>query len=441
VLKQLSTMIKHLNSYLIAGVLALAALSGCQKDKELQHASGEPMSIAEFTPTIGGWATEILITGNNFSSDTAEISVTINGNPCAIVNSNTKQIMAVVPKRCGSGKVVVKIGKDSIISSTDFNYIFTSRVTTFAGNGKAGFANGMGADAQFNFSQEAWYRSMGIAADDNGNVYIADPGNHCVRKIDSTGMVSVLAGDPANAGYGDGRGAAAKFNLPYGLAVDKAGNVYTADPVNWDLRKIAPDGTATTVGWGAGAPWGITVDNRNGDIYYTATDAGKVIRLREGGNTDVITGLSYPAGIVCDASGNLFVACNGTSTIVMAKADTYDVSVIAGQSGITGYENGVGTAAKFAYPWGLGIDTNGNIYVAGNGTAGGDATSGDQSIRMIEANTWLVRTLAGSSSSGYNEGVGEAASFAAPTGVGVDKNGVAYVIDKMNNVVRKIVTE
>lgn len=438
---QINTMIRSIYSYIFIGISAVAVLTGCRKDKDLGHASGQSMSISEYTPTVGGLATEVLITGDNFSSDTAEIKVTINGKPCAIVNANTKQIMVMVPRKCGSGKIVVTIGKDSVVSSTDFNYIFTSRVTTYAGSGKTGFANGKGKEAMFNFNGQEWYRSMGIDSDDDGNLYVADPGNNCIRKIDTTGMVTVLAGSPGNSGFAEGKGAAARFSLPYGLAVGKDGNIYTSDPTNWDIRKITPDGTASLLVWAQQAPWGIATDKRNNDIYYTATDGGKVWKIKDGQQTDVVSGLSYPAGIGLDKGGNIYVTGNGNHVVLRIKADTYESSIIAGQDGSAGYVNGIGTAAKFANPWGLGVDSDGNLYVAGNGTWNTSTGSADQSIRYIEANTWLVKTFAGSSAAGYTDGIGEAAAFSGPNGITIDKNGVAYVIDKNNNCIRKIVTE
>lgn len=438
---QFTTMTRSLYSYIFIGIAAAAVLAGCSKDKDLAHAPGQPMTISDYTPTVGGLATEVLITGDNFSSDTSEIIVTINGNRCAIVNANTKQIMALVPRKCGSGKLVVKIGKDSVVSSSDFNYIFTSKVTTYAGNGKAGFANGVGKDAMFSFNGQEWYRSMGIDVDDDGNVYVADPGNACIRKIDTTGMVSVLAGSPGNSGFAEGKGAAARFNLPYGLAVGKDGNIYTVDPVNYDVRKITPDGMATVLAWAQQPPWEVAVDKRNNDLYYTSVDGGKVWRVKDGQQTDVISDLSWPAGIGIDKAGNIYVACNGSNVIARFKADTYEKSIIAGQDGSAGYVNGPGASAKFASPWGLGVDNDGNIYVAGNGTWNGSTSNPDQSIRFIEANTWIVKTLAGSGAAGYTEGTGEAAAFSSPNGVAIDKKGVAYVIDKNNNCIRKIVTE
>ncbi|ULT24267.1 hypothetical protein KUH03_35430 [Sphingobacterium sp. E70] len=111
-----------------------------------------------------------------------------------------------------------------------------------AGNGTAGFLNGKGADAKFNFGGESWYRSGGIAVDDALNVYVTDPGNHCIRKIDPAGNVSTLAGSPSNAGMADGKGGEARFSLPYGLTIDEQGTYtllireigYPQDNTRWD---------------------------------------------------------------------------------------------------------------------------------------------------------------------------------------------------------------
>jgi len=433
-------MIRSLNLYILSGCFLMSAIfTGCKKDNDLQHAAGSPMSISDFIPAQGGATTEILISGDNFSSDTSQLSVTINGNKCAIVGANPKQIMVVVPKKCGSGEVVVKVGNDTVKSASLFKYIFTNTVTTLAGNGKAGFANGIGTDAMFAFNKESWYRMMGIGADDNGNVYIADPGNACIRKIDKTGLVSVLAGSPGNTGSDDGVGSAARFIIPYGLAVDAQGNVYTADPGTWGIRKTKPDGTTTTIGWAKQEPWNVGVDKTSGKIYYLSTGGGSIFEMKADGNSvEIVSGIANPGGIDFDKAGNMYVSSNGSHTITRYKAGTWEPTVIAGLAGSPGYVNGTGADARFANPWGLAVDATGNIFVAGNGSYGANA---DESIRFISANTWNVITYAGSGTAGYADAIGGAASFNAPMGVAVDKNGVAYVLDKNNNRVRKIVSE
>ncbi|HEY9258781.1 IPT/TIG domain-containing protein [Chitinophaga sp.] len=405
----------------------------------MKHAEGQPVLLTDFIPATGGATTEVLITGDNFSSDTSDIKVTINGKVCTIIGANTKQIMVIVPKKCGSGSLVVTMGKDSVVSSAPFTYIFTTTVSTLAGGGTAGFADGQGADAMFSFNGQSWYRMMGIGTDDKGNVFVTDPGNACIRKIDSSGNASVLAGSPGNAGGSDGKGTEARFQIPYGLAVDAQGNVYTADPGTWSIRKITPDGTTTTLGGTAQEPWNVAVDKASGKIYYSSTGGGSVFEMKaDGSSVAIVNGISAPGGLAFDNGGNMYVSSNTGHTIIRYKAGTWEPTIIAGATGVPGFVNGTGAAARFANPWGLAVDGDGTVYVAGNGSYG---TNVDESIRAISPNTWDVITYAGNGVAGYSDGIGGLANFNAPMGVAVDKNGVVYVLDKNNNRVRKIVSE
>ncbi len=435
---------KGIDQYLLAACLIIiTAFSGCKKDEGLVHNASLPVTIEKFIPDNGGGGTEVLINGTNFTTDTAKISVTINGKRLKVIAANEKQIMAVVPVKTGSGPIVVAIGAENATSADTFTYKYTRTVTTLAGSGVAGFANGKGTDAMFDFSGQLWYRSCGIAVDDNLNIYVADPGNHCIRKIDTAGNVTTLAGNPSVSGYADGKGAAAHFAYPYDVAVDGQGNVYSADPVNWDIRKISPDGTATTWAWGSQSPWSVAIDPTTGYVYYSScSNPGNIYKITaQLTASPVITGLNYPAGIAFDKTGNLYVSVNGDDVVRRFTAGSWQGSIIAGQLGIAGYLNGAGTAAKFSLPWGIALDSSGNIYVAGNGTWDGGAYNPDQSIRYIEAGTYRVSTFAGSGTAGYADAIGGAALFSAPTGVAVDKNGTVYVLDKKNNRVRKIVSQ
>jgi len=426
--------------YLFSIACGTIAFTGCKDNDEVaKHDPSKPIEIESFIPASGGGGTEVLINGSNFSADPSEISVTLNGHPLKVVGSNDHQMMVVVPKKADSGKIIVTIGGKSSETPGDFTYVYTRTVSTFAGSGQKGFANGTGTDAMFNFDGEDWYRSMGIAVDDDLNVFVADPGNHCIRKIDSLGNVTTLAGDPNTSGWQDGQKGGALFSLPYDVAVDSEGNVYSVDPVNWDIRKITPDGTATTIGWGSQAPWSVAVDKTTGNVYYSSHDGSGNIYL-VGNGTPVVAGLSWPAGIDFDKDGNLFVS--GHDQVVRRfAAGTWEGSVVAGQVGAAGYVNGAATVAKFAYPWGLAVDATGNIYVAGNGTVNGGVDNPDQSIRFINGVTHEVSTFAGSNSAGFADAIGEAAAFKAPGGVAVDKNGAVYVLDKHNNRIRKIISE
>jgi hypothetical protein len=435
---------KIINYLYTAGLFMITCTTGCKKEGGNGHDAGAPIVINEFIPAQGGWGTGVLFTGSNYINDTNQVSVTLNGKPLKVVGVNGSQIMAVVPKKAGSGHFVVKIGDDSVVSSGVFNYVYTRTVSTLAGNDSAGFANAKGADAMFNFSGQSWYRSMGITVDNNLNLYVADPGNHCIRKIDSLGNVTTFCGNPGSSGHLDGKGTAAKFSLPYDVALDGSGNVWSVDPGNWDIRKITPDGTATTWAWGKQDPWSISVDKTTGIVYYSSCNsAGNIYPVTALNTTGspVVTGLNYPAGIKFDKSGNLYVVVNGDHIVKKFTAGTWAATTVAGQSGLAGYVNGAAAVAKFDHPWGLALDATGNIYVAANGTWDGGKYNTDQSIRYIDAGTFNVSTYAGSGSAGFTDAVGEAAAFSAPTGVAVDKNGTVYVLDKNNNRIRKIISE
>ncbi len=419
---------------------AAMLLTACEKD-EAKHEPGVPMTMSGFLPATGGHGTSILINGSNFSNDTADVEVTVNGKKLRVIGSSLNQIMAVVPKRCGSGKVTVKIAGKEVASSADFNYIFTRTVTTFAGNGTAGYANGKGEDAMFNFNGVDWYRGGGIAIDKSGNVYVTDVGNYCIRKIDPEGVVTTFAGTNSQ-GDADGTGQAARFNLLYGLAIDKDGNLFTADPGSWKIKKVTPLGVVTTYLTAATAPWLVTVNKQTNELYYTTCDwNGGIYRVpSQGVQSTILEPLSYPAGLAFDSKGDLFFASAGEHAIYKLTKDTWAMSLFAGTKGAPGYANGAAAEAKFANPYGISIDADDNILVAGNGTWNG-IDNADQSIRLVDGTTGAVSTYAGSNNYGYMDAINESASFRGPLGVAAGDNGVSYVIDKNNNRIRKIVSE
>jgi hypothetical protein len=224
--------------------------------------------------------------------------------------------------------------------------------------------------------------------------------------------------------------------------VDASGNVWSVDPGNYDIRKITPGGLATTWTIGKSDPWSIAINPKTQHPFYSCDDnPGSIYEVAaQGGGTAVVSGLHNPAGIKFDQSGNLYVVVNADNNVQEYTAGTWTGSVIAG-NGTLGYVDGTATEAEFSSPWGLGIDGSGNLYVAGNGTWDGGTYNADQSIRYIAYGTWAVSTFAGSGTAGNANGAGPVASFSGPTGVAVDKNGTVYVLDKNNNMIRKIVSE
>jgi sugar lactone lactonase YvrE len=243
----------------------------------------------------------------------------------------------------------------------------------------------------------------GIGEDSSGNFYVADAFGNTIQKITSAGVVSTLAGSSGQAGSQDGVGASARFNQPGGVVVAGNGNVYVADTGNATIRKIAPDGTVTTV---AGSP-----ANR--------------------GNTDGVgsaASFSSPYGIALDAGGNLFVADAMNATVRKIAPDG-TVTTLAGSAGNRGDADGVGTAARFNFPSGVAVDAGGNVYVT---------DTYNDTIRKIDP-SGAVTTLAGSAGiSGSTDGAGHTALFNQPDNLAVDAAGSLFVADTGNATVRKV---
>ena len=325
-------------------------------------------------------------------------------------------------------------------------------VTTLAGTiGSSGTTDGTGTAARF-------IEPRGIAADSNGNLYVADYGAHTIRKISSAGVVTTLAGTGSNPGTSDGAGASAKFYYPSGVTVDIAGNVYVADTSNNTIRKITAAGVVTTLAGLAGRsssvnaagaaarfedPYAVAADSL-GNVYVAdatdhsirkSTPAGVVTTLAgtagSFGSSDGMGSAARfkgPLGIAVDGVGTVYVADTGNSIIRKITA-TGAVTTLAGTAGSSSSADGAGVAARFSEPNGIAVDSAGNLYVA-------DTSNG--TIRKISA-AGAVTTLAGTAgSSGLMDGTGSAARFQVPFDVAVDIAGNVYVSDHGNHAVRKI---
>lgn len=273
----------------------------------------------------------------------------------------------------------------------------TWTVSTLAGNGTAGFADGSGASAMFNNPQ-------GVAVDASGVVYVADTANNRIRRISSTGTVSTLAGD-GTAALQDGFSAQARFNAPQGVAVDSQGNVYVADTGNSAVRKIDAAGTVSTLaGDGSvgsndspGARFdglvGITVEGQNVYVYLADTGNHRIRRL--------------------DVAGTV---------ITVAGAER-------------GFKDGSVSQARFAEPSGIAIDSDGKIIIA-------DAVN--SLLRSVDPNLATngsndaVTTLAGTGIRGVTDGPGDAARFFTPRGLAISNSSAIIVADTGNHVLRRV---
>ncbi len=318
-------------------------------------------------------------------------------------------------------------------------------VRTLAGSDIPGSVDGVGSTAKFNAPQ-------GVAVDSTGVVYVADYDNDKIRKVLPDGTVSTLAGGVS--GFADGRGYAAKFNHPSGVAVDSTGVVYVADSFNHRIRKILPDGRVSTLAGrgvqgfedGAGAvaqfryPEGIAVD-RAGVVYVADSGNRRIRKILPDGTVSTLAGSDVrgfadgvgavahfygPAGVCVDSTGVVYVADTFNHRIRKILPDG-TVSTLAGR-GVQGFEDGEGAAAEFYKPYGI-VVTRGVVYVA---------DSGNNCIRMILSDG-TVSTVAGREEEGFADRVGAGAQFYSPQGIATDGASVLYVGDAGNNRIRKLI--
>jgi uncharacterized protein (TIGR03437 family) len=339
-------------------------------------------------------------------------------------------------------------------------------ISTIAGTGGTAYSTTAGSSGDGASATNAFLNApISVAVDSSHNIYIADSNNNKIRKI-AGGIITTLAGK-TNAGFsGDGGPAVnALFNSPYALYFDNSGNLFIADLLNQVVREIlAAGGTIQTVagnntngyygdnGVATNAelsnPFGVAVDSA-GRIYISdsnnnrvrvvnpatgiiTTYAGNGYNLYGGDNGPAVNAsVNRPEGLAVDAAGDLYIADNGNNRIRRVAANGTITTVAGtGTAGSTG-DGGPATKALLSHPWGVALDSSGDLFIA---------DYGNSRIREITPDG-IIHTIAGGTGVGYT-GDGYIATNAKlnfPTGVAVDSStGKVYIADSSNNVIRML---
>jgi sugar lactone lactonase YvrE len=289
--------------------------------------------------------------------------------------------------------IIVADRKNHAIRKVSPDGVVTTVAGSFTGSGTGGLtgsSDGSASGARFNHPSD-------VVVDGAGNIYVADSGNHAIRKIDLNGNVTTLAGDLGYSGYQDGTADSAMFNSPQGIAIDASGNFIVADTTNGLIRKVSPNGVVITIA-------GALFTNNAGAAFQGSAGEAFTGSAGEGGRS----GLSDKA----------YAYFTGSLDGFTGSSDGFTGSADGGFTGSADLgwprsEDGTGSEATFSFPTDVAIDAEGNIFVV---------DSGSGKIRKITANG--VVTTIGDSPEGF---------FYVPLGIAVDANGHLIVADSGNN--------
>jgi hypothetical protein len=337
----------------------------------------------------------------------------------------------------------------------------TGIITTVAGNGTLGFSGDNGPATSASIADP-----HGVSIDAIGNIYIADTYNQRIRKVNaSTGLITTVAGNGTAVGD-NGPATLSSLYFPNGVSIDAAGNIYIADTNNNRIRKVdVSTGVITTVAGngtqgfsgdnGAATsaslyyPTGVSVDEA-GNIYIADSSNNRIRKVNAstgiimtvaGNGNHIFSGdnspatsasLSGPYGVIVDSAGNIYIADQGNHRIRKVSASTGVITTVAGNgTGGFGGDNGPATSASLYGPKNVTIDAVGNIYIA---------DMGNHRIRKVNASTGIITTVAGNGTLGFGGDNGPAtlASLFQPASVSIDSAGNIYIADESNQRIRKV---
>jgi len=431
----------HFKSYLLILSVLIILISSCSKKETTPPPNNKPaLTITALSVTSGPFNTSVVITGTAFNTNMADDKVFFNGKAATITTATATQLTAIVPVGAGTGNVTVSVNNGAAVSGPVFTYQLSAVVSTLAGSTAAGSADGKGAVASFSIA-------YGITSDASGNLYVAGKNDFLVRKITPDGTVSTLAGN-GTVGKADGKGTDASFSEPLYITFGPDGNLYLTDFIFGSVRKITLAGDVTTMriitnNTGITNPFSTPggVVASDGNLYIANYGFSYITKLNNNGLATIFTGadqhdivdgghgiaqLSSPQGMKIDQNGTIYFV--DANAIRKVDKDALVTTLAGNKAG--GDTDGTGLAARFNGPRDLAIDKDGNIYIT---------DTGNRLIRKLGIDG-IVSTVAGNAALlSSQDGVSTSAGFQSPTGICIDSNGVIYVTD--HNEVRKIIFE
>ena len=374
------------------------------------------------------------------ANNTLAVSVT----PAGLAAGTYNGTIAITPSGAGNPPAMVSVTLTVSEPARD------GAITTVAGNGFVTLAEGVPA-------VNSGLAPTGVTVDSAGNLYISDSVNNRVRKVTAAGTIQTIAGTGAFGFAGDGgAGTAASIFTPLGLAADGQGDVYFADSLNYRVRKLDSSGIITTVA-GSGtlgtpvdggpaidspmSPSAVALDG-SGNLYIADYANNRVRKVTAGGTITTVAGsgllpgfsgdggpaagalLAQVAGVAVDTAGNIFIADIGNNRI--RKVNTAGIITTVAGNGTRGFAGDGGPAIGAQLNMnnahvGIAVDRAGNLYIA---------DVGNQRVRKVDA-SGNITTVAGNGIAGFSgdQGPATAAGLSSPQDVAVDSAGNLYIAD------------